>query len=802
MLELFRKYQRYIFGVITAAIILSFSFFGTYNTLGSNNWREEIAFTAVNGTEISRAEVEDMALFIATDSEDKALYGGAWGPNFLNDGVIRKDFLETGLAQEMIAFFHSDFAEELQKRFAKELTYTSYQHPQASFLTASAAWDYFAPEINRELAALPSYTDPTAKDALDTRVKLYLAERKFPPHFLKQLIRYQEKQYDWVVADPFLERANLALFGYQTTDDWFGPQFRKMISQFIINASLVAESKGYRVSSTEALTDLIQRAQESFLRYQNNPSIGVTNVGEYIKEQLHLLNIDQTRAVKLWRQILLFRRYFQDVGAVALVDPLSVAPFADPNQDYLEVDLYQLPEELRLNDSKGWLNFELYLAAVSPPSSTTSLDLPVQFLPPAEVAKSYPELVQKRVLLNSAHVPYKQLLANIPVKEVWAWELNEGNWPVLKEQFRILGNRTALPANPSREERLAALDALDAATRSRLDAFAKAEIIKGRPDWMLKLLSDAKIEKKELFLRTEGGAAPLPGLNTKESRAAFMQLLAEASLNAAPSPESPLFAYTPDQQNYYRITVVERSEEPSLLTFGQANRDRTLMEIKNRVLERYYLAHRNENLLLYKQPDSKWQPFEAVQDLVLNQFLDAKTKQLNQLAKNDPLLAASLGSSNEALTQERAASLRLYPHLKKMQTTLQQNPEQASTLLRSEGENQETPSATNQWLLLKTTAKLDSSHSAALSKNFFSLSPGEWSPVEIPFNGDLSFFKVIDKGTDTAKAAASSAQAARLAHQSLGMEAQRLLLLSLLEQIKTKGAFLFSQNQKMQDNPP
>lgn len=123
MLEFFRRYQRYFYLVITIVTIISFSFFGTYSTLNSSNaWREQIAFTAINGKEVTRYDVDEMAIFLATDSEDKLLFGGMWGPNFLNDGVIRKDFLETGLAQELIAYYQGDLEEELQKKLEKEKT--------------------------------------------------------------------------------------------------------------------------------------------------------------------------------------------------------------------------------------------------------------------------------------------------------------------------------------------------------------------------------------------------------------------------------------------------------------------------------------------------------------------------------------------------------------------------------------------------------------------------------------------------------------------------------------------------------
>ena len=96
MLHHFRKYQRAIFLVITVVIIMSFSFFGTYRTLDStpNIWREQIAFKAINGDEVTRLDVEEMAHFLATDADDKiAIWRSIENTNFLNDGVIRNRFL-------------------------------------------------------------------------------------------------------------------------------------------------------------------------------------------------------------------------------------------------------------------------------------------------------------------------------------------------------------------------------------------------------------------------------------------------------------------------------------------------------------------------------------------------------------------------------------------------------------------------------------------------------------------------------------------------------------------------------------
>jgi hypothetical protein len=90
MLQLLRRYQRYIFFFITIIIILSFSFFGTYSALDKVGHPDKVAFKAVDGSSVSVAELEAMTLFLRSDSNDKLLSGGIWGPNFLNDGVSAK----------------------------------------------------------------------------------------------------------------------------------------------------------------------------------------------------------------------------------------------------------------------------------------------------------------------------------------------------------------------------------------------------------------------------------------------------------------------------------------------------------------------------------------------------------------------------------------------------------------------------------------------------------------------------------------------------------------------------------------
>ncbi len=264
MLEFFRKYQKYFFLVITIVIIISFSFFGTYSAFTTKMGHEIPVFTAVDGQVVSRSDLDEMAVFLGTDAQDKLMFGGAWGPNFFNNGVIAKDFLDTGLAEILVESYAEDLRPDLQPRLDKEKRFVLYTHPQGKFVSVENAWRYVAPEMKQQYEKLMKQTNPLAPEAFEARVNLFLGEKKFPPPLLRQVLQYQQRQFSWMMPDENLDRMDLSLFGYHTVEDWFGPRFIRLVSQFIINAAKIAEQKGYVVTKEETLADLMQNARESY----------------------------------------------------------------------------------------------------------------------------------------------------------------------------------------------------------------------------------------------------------------------------------------------------------------------------------------------------------------------------------------------------------------------------------------------------------------------------------------------------------------------------------------------------------
>ncbi len=784
MLEFFRRTQRYIFFVITVVIIISFSFFGTYSTLGSNQWREQIAFKAINGDEITRSDVDEMALFLATDNHDKIIYGGAWGPNFLNDGVIQKDFLETGLAEDLSFAYQEDLQEDIEKRRSKEKKYKLYAHPQAPFLGVASIWNTFSPEMNVSFNAVQNSGNGFDADAFHHRINLYLGEKKIPASTLRYILHYQEKQYaDWLSADDQLNQKDLSLFGYHTFEDWFGPNFTRLISEFIINAAILAENQGYQVTKTEAQSDLIQNTQNSYQQNKNNPNLGVSSPEEYLTEQLRRMNMDPAKAIKIWQQILLFRRLFADVGSSSIIDALSTEKLKSFANENVSIDLYRLPPSLRLANYKDLQKFEAYLYAVTKQNKTDPLAVPQQFFSIEEINKKYPELIQKRYVLEVANVNAKSLQAKIGLRQLWDWEVEENHWTLLSKQFPILGSKKS----ETREERFETLENLDSKNRAAIDNYAKKQIIQENKEWIEQSLNQAKPEVMVIGLRTEGGKIPFAGMDDLKKREDFMRLLDDAMIGSNVPNDSPLYNFTADKQHFYRIAVLDRSENQEILTFAEAKEDGTLDIVLDRILEKYYQKNRSSEPTLYQNEKKEWKPFKEVREKVADQFL----KKI--IASLEPIYSEVWKDQSGTFSnKETLASLRLYPYMNQIKELKNQGSE---FVVKKEEEKDNSlvlgsrsPLA-DQWKIEKTTIVVDrqnSEHGLNVSEGL-ALGENNWSAIKAPVNGDLGFYQVLSYGASDLKSDELIKQT-ETAQKQLGMEAKRNYMQEVLAKLKDKNA--------------
>ena len=479
MLEFFRKYQRYFFLVITVVVIASFTFFGTYSTFaGSDEPEDRVVGQTIDGSDMMLSEVQKLSRFIATDRED-SIQGRGLPPNFCNDGVIRYDFLECRLAHLLVAEYFDVLKGDFASRLDKAKRFRPYAHPEAPFLSAKTVWQHFLPQLNAEIAALAAETEVTP--AVFSRLaKLYQFQTKLQPETLRRILTYQHRQYPWLTVDQRLSSDDMAIFGFHSASDWFGRDFVDLVAEFILNGAAAAEEKGYRVSLEEAKGHLIHSFQESMNKLADANLRPELNFNQHLRE----LGFDERSAAAVWQKVLLFRRYFHDVGEAAFVDSLPYKDFASYAKESAVVQKYQWP--LQVTNAQDLAELQFYIKAVS---ANTKEALPTAFLPVSEVAKKFPALVQTTYRAQVAEVSKKQVALRATVKQVWEWETDDKNWAKVRKEFSLADAAT-------RDERFKVLEKLDPKLRAQVDGFARDRLLDENPLWIEEALAAAPANER------------------------------------------------------------------------------------------------------------------------------------------------------------------------------------------------------------------------------------------------------------------------------------------------------------------
>jgi GcvH upstream region-like protein len=614
MFAFFRRYQRAIYFVITAVIILSFSFFGTYSAFTSGRGEDPVVLRTEDGTKITRSEYSEYVHFLSTDS-----HGSETGfYNALNDGVIPNDIIATGIGEVLAKRFATEIGPEWKLKCTREKAFQPYRHPQAPFVSAMQVWSYFAPDIK---TAFEQYTSLTSDDPVELyrrKAALYMAERNFPPTLLRQVLAYQQQQFHWLEPDVALENRPLGLFGYGQITDWFGAPFVDKMCEFIIQTAAGARQEGMTVSSDEALASLLQNAEKALQRIPN--ADGMT-ADDLFRRTLRELNIDQTRAVAIWSDVLLFRRSLIELSRNIVVNDQPLYDFLRKESEACDLDCYQLQPSLRCGSMRDVFKIQTWLNGVAPrPVGQQDPLLPPQtFSSPDAVLQSFPEFVERRFILSVASATLDDLAKNIRVRSIWNWEVEDANWELLVKEIPSLAAEKASDV----AERHRLLDGLSEQLRARADTIAKEHIVEAHPEWLEKALASATPKVQAINIRLQG---PLTALQGIDNRQALIDELLSAPLG---EPGATLKGYTQDKKHFYTIQVQDRNQQNSLVPLPDLLGDGTLDGVLDRILEEAYPRVRSERPADYRKESGDWKAFQEVKDKVAEAYFAPLIKDLD-----------------------------------------------------------------------------------------------------------------------------------------------------------------------------
>jgi GcvH upstream region-like protein len=730
MLNFLRKYQKVVFGMVTAALILSISFFGSYGAVSGAPAKEKdhVIGTAIDGSTMSRLEIDKMIRFISTDKMDTEVMYKNKMPNVFNDGVIRKDFIQTGLAQMVVESYFEDIKEDLALRLEKQKRFAPYAHPGAPFLSAEAIWSQFLPSLHQNLMKIKAKGFEVNPENFKVLSDVYLESSRFPSSLLRRFLSYQESQYQWIAKDPYLSQGDLSLFHFHDVQDWFGPSFVEVISQFVHNASLYAKQKGYKVSYEEAKAELLKQGYDALVE-QTQESVTAEVLDKYWKENLYTMRIDEIQAVSIWQKVMLFRKLFEDYGQSVFVDKLAYNEYHGYTSEAVEVQRYKLPKDLQLGDFGAFLKFQTYLEAIAqekklalqldPPQSVKTLD---------EIQKETPSLLERSYEIELAHLKREEALLEIPLKETWEWQSKEENFGKLKAEFKELASAK------STEDPLEVLDRLHEDTRLAIDKFSRNEMLKERPELITKALQSKPLEKKTLHLSLGDGATPLAGIEYNELLDALLE-------KAATEPEKvmeTLERYTQDEKHYYRISVLSKPSEIQLLSFKQASDKGILDKILVEKLKKYHLQAQSMNPALFQNEDGSFKDFASVKNhigaFIYRDLLESIEK---DFVKSGGELKA--GSRKEPL--EFYATHRLYHFVRESKADIENKGLASSYLQKEHLYHLESDKE-----VVKRKEKI-----TWATEDLFSMDEKTFSPIHVAANGDISFFQVLKKSQEEDK---------------------------------------------------
>lgn len=722
MMQFLRKHQRVLFIIITAVTIASFLFFGTFSgNRGEDFVPDKEVGKAVDGSSIMQRDVLAMTRFLS----------------LANPEVIQKDLIGTGLASILVEKYFESIGPEFQTRLDQLKRYKPYVHPQAPALSAEEVWKRFIPQMNQILEALKMSS--ASPQTFVLYCNLYLNQTAFPPQLLKRILSYQLQEQGWIQPDHLMTEQRLSILGYQSVDQWFGERFMNVVSQFLINSAVIAEEKGYKISTQEARADLLQTAMSTLKGYAPQSNVSYQDASDFFHQQLQVCGLDELTAVKVWKRVMLFRRLFEDVGHSVLVDPLSYEQFAEYSGERALIELYQLPEYFRFKDFRSLLRFQLYLDAVAPKSRSALKSIPQQFLSSAELEGKTPELVYSRFELEFSRVTQEEIAQKVTLKETWNYETSDLGWAFLTQEFPALRRKAA----SSGEERFQVLEGVEPTLRTKIDQAARTQILAAHPEWIEENFQKTTPQKVSVALRS-GGATP-PFDDVTEPTALLSHLYSGNEGDTLP-------LYTSPRGALYRIKLLQKAARKEIMTFKEAVREGVLDALLDRQLEEAYDTVKKKDPQIFQLANGAWRPLQEVKDLV-------GAKLYSDVLKPD--FAEACAHRFAAFMQEAKKSI--------------QTRGEGSSFTHQTGDPLK-----DQFLLTKNQREVKRSDPLTLSKEeLFTQTAGYWSSVSTPSNGDLAFFRLIE----LQKSRENVADKVEEGQKILGVDAKRLLTRQILDRM-------------------
>ena len=700
MLGFLRKNQKCFLLFISIIIITSFIFVGINQKIPKREVKKEIVLGhGIDGSSIYAKEIEQMVRFCITDRFDQpSMKNGII--NFLNDGVIRKDIIENGLATLLLENDFDRIKPELEHKICQFQKFSTYEHPENPSISLENMYAKFSPELLENLQKFRMNTEINPL-IFSQIVSIYQQQQKLQPELIRQFLLYEEK-ISKVRPDPHLINKDLQLFHAYSLDDWFGKKFIELTCQFIHHCALEAKHRGYSIPLEEVRRELQKKSWDAIQSLAGKQEVSIEEFSSYYHQMIHLLGMQEEEVLLIWQKVMLFRSLLQDILQGVVFEGSGLSDYFTYAKEKISVTKYEIPKSLICKNIWDILELQLYITKTSPFENT--LHLPTEYLPITEIKTKIPELIEHAYEISIVEKSLQDLFQIISLQEMWKWQMN--NWNLLQDTFVDI--RSYVSDIPG--DRLHYLDGLDHNVRIQIDEFTKKQILKADPSRIKEILSNTVFDNRIITLTSFGNSTVLKGFTNNEEFIAFLEEHAKNKL--------PVHKIDFDQGIFYQIESIVKKGE-SIVPFARAKEEGILNYLLSKELQTFHNSH----------PDFKnKENFEEIKELVGLKKYQALFQQLEEW------ITANI--DNPIKGPEMYPRYRLHPWLLKQRNSLQDNNQIYSISTYQE-----------QWKLEKSISIVTRSEAKLqqIPEEIFNYSTNAWSPI-CSFNEEkLGFLQINNR---------------------------------------------------------
>lgn len=743
MMQFLRKHQKIVFIVTTGFISIAFVFLGTFSSLFSNSQKvsKDVEFTRlIDGSSLKTAQLLKMIQFLSSSSQNRSLQGQAAALNLLNNGVVEKDFLSTGLGEQLFEYFNFECGREIESKWNNAKGFSSYVHPKDSSISTESIWKSFDPEMSSIINKLHDAKLKPQQEMFSVLSQAFIKQQSIPIELIRKILMQQEHQNKNLEQDPRLVYADLSVCGFSRLIDAIGSKYLELVAQFILNTARFAKQKGYSVPTQQVRQDLMANLA-SALQDPSDNKLSSEELKARFYQQVAMLGMDEPGVLDLWRSVMLFRKLMSDSAKIIGLDPGIIDARRTLSNKIASVDLYELPANLQKLDFVSLLKMQVYIDSVYPLKLRGDLlALPKTTSPIADIEKRVPELVQKKYLVEYSEVRREDLLSQISLKQVWHWQMRDEHWEKIKKAFPYL----SLDKSLSQNDRFAVLESLSNVQRAEIDLFAQNAILNETQDLIKQALQKRQKKTKEWKLSLKMKNSPF----VFDDHGPLMNYLDKAPLPSDKQPpveaivaQKVLECYSPDQQNYYCIKLISRDDRKKVIPFNEALTTGILDPLLYKRLEAVYPEARKKDPSTYQTSKGIKSIHEVQESLARYAFADvlrAIEKQYAREFKTEDV-------SNKQLDSSFYVKYRFLNFLKEAQAAVKSDPENPNWVSLNDRQYYQRDFE-KQWLLIKTQkqiSKIDVPFCP--TQDLWSMELDSWSPVITMNQGSLAFFHMIQR---------------------------------------------------------